>query len=141
MRVLPLPLPCVPSPSVSSRFSPPATPPARRRRRARPTADVTWQWQLDGPIDTGYDVDLYDECAQLAPFAAAGKPVLNVEYAGSRAEAEALARTVCPASAAAGLRTLLLPPALDDAFRVSCVDLTRPASAPRREGAAPTRRR
>ena len=24
----------------------------------RPAADVTWQWQLDGPINTGYDVDM-----------------------------------------------------------------------------------
>ena len=27
---------------------------------ARPAADVTWQWQLSGSINTAYDVDLYD---------------------------------------------------------------------------------
>jgi hypothetical protein len=26
----------------------------------RPAVDVTWQWQLDGDIDTSYDVELYD---------------------------------------------------------------------------------
>jgi hypothetical protein len=64
----------------------------------------------------------YDECDQLAPFTAAGKPVLNVEYAGSRSQAEARAQTVCPDANAAGLRTLLLPDDLDDAYRVSCFD-------------------
>ena len=27
---------------------------------ARPTASATWQWQLLGSVNTGYDVDLYD---------------------------------------------------------------------------------
>lgn len=26
----------------------------------RPTASTTWQWQLSGELDTGYDVDVYD---------------------------------------------------------------------------------
>ncbi len=26
----------------------------------RPGIDVTWQWQLQGPVNTAYDVDLYD---------------------------------------------------------------------------------
>ena len=26
----------------------------------RPAADVTWQWQIDGTLNTSYDVDLYD---------------------------------------------------------------------------------
>lgn len=75
-----------------------------------------------------YDLDVneqchqYDECDQLAPFTAAGKPVLNVEYAGSRSQAEARAAAVCPAANAAGLRTLLLPDILDDSYRVSCFD-------------------
>ena len=62
----------------------------------------------------------FDECGQLRPFAGVGKPVLNVEYAASRAQAEQRARTVCPAANAAGLRTLILPLDLDDSFRVSC---------------------
>lgn len=73
-------------------------------------------------LELNEECHLYDECGQLAPFRQAGKAVLNVEYADTRAEAVTLARTVCPASAAAGLRTLILPPALDDSFRVSCFD-------------------
>jgi hypothetical protein len=73
-----------------------------------------------------YDLELneechfYDECAQLTPFTDSGRPVLNVEYAGTPAAAQALATSVCPAANAAGLRTLILPPDLDDAFRVTC---------------------
>ena len=73
-----------------------------------------------------YDLELneqcfeYDECDQLRPFVAAGKPVLNVEYAGSLAEANELAASVCPRARAVGLRTLVLPVDLDDEFRVSC---------------------
>lgn len=62
----------------------------------------------------------FQECGQLRPFATAGKPILNVEYARSRAEAERLAQAVCPTSSAADLRTLILPLDLDDSFRVSC---------------------
>jgi hypothetical protein len=62
----------------------------------------------------------YDECAQLEPFFAAGKPVFNAEYANSAAEAEALAPDLCPKALAAGTRTLILPWDLDDIFRVSC---------------------
>ena len=62
----------------------------------------------------------FDECHLMAPFSEAGKPILNVEYHGSANEAEAAADTLCPRANAAGLRTLLLPWDLDDAFRVSC---------------------
>ena len=62
----------------------------------------------------------YEECDQLEPFTDAGKAVLNVEYASSKAQADALAQTVCPAASSAGLRTLILPHNLDDAWRVSC---------------------
>lgn len=71
-------------------------------------------------LELNEECHAYHECAQLAPFTAAGKPVLNVEYADTRAQAEALATRVCPAANEAGLRTLILPPALDDAWRVSC---------------------
>ena len=73
-----------------------------------------------------YDFELneecheFEECDQLAPFTNVGKPVLNVEYVGSRSVGEALAQTVCPQASAAGLRTLILPENLDDTFRVAC---------------------
>lgn len=73
-------------------------------------------------LELNEECHLYDECSQLAPFTRAGKPVLNVEYVDTRVEAEALARTVCPASRSAGLRTLILPFDLDNSFRVSCFD-------------------
>ena len=64
----------------------------------------------------------YDECEDFAPFVAAGKAVYNVEYRDSRGDALDLAESVCPRANAAGLRTLILPLELDDAFRVSCFD-------------------
>ena len=73
-----------------------------------------------------FDFDLneecleFNECDQWQPFLAAEKPVLNVEYAGSKAEASAMAQTVCPLANAEGLRTLIMPFDLDDEFRVSC---------------------
>jgi hypothetical protein len=62
----------------------------------------------------------YDECEQLRPFLDAGKPVLNAEYADTRADADDLAETLCPRARSAGLRTLILPLDLDDELRVSC---------------------
>ncbi|MFV8752319.1 endo alpha-1,4 polygalactosaminidase [Nannocystaceae bacterium ST9] len=64
----------------------------------------------------------YDECEQLQPFLAAGKPIFNAEYVEPDDEATALARaqTLCPIARAEGIRTLLLPLELDDRFRVSC---------------------
>jgi len=73
-----------------------------------------------------YDLDLneecheYEECDQLDPFTDADKPVLNVEYTNTKAQADALAQTVCPVANAANLRTLILPDNLDDAWRVNC---------------------
>jgi hypothetical protein len=62
----------------------------------------------------------YDECAQLQPFVARGKPVLNVEYTDDLADALRLRDEVCPDANAAGLRTLILPLDLNDEFRVAC---------------------
>ncbi|MCA9619112.1 MAG: endo alpha-1,4 polygalactosaminidase [Myxococcales bacterium] len=62
----------------------------------------------------------YDECGDLAPFTAAGKPILNAEYPGSLAQAEARRAAICDAAAAAKTRTLLLPLLLDDSFRIAC---------------------
>ena len=55
----------------------------------RPAADVTWQWQLDGPINTGYAVELYDVDLRETPDAtidalhAAGRFVICYFSAGS----------------------------------------------------------
>ncbi len=62
----------------------------------------------------------YRECDQLTPFIARGKPVLNTEYANTRAAAQQMAGTVCPQALAARTRTLIMPHNLDDTFRVSC---------------------
>lgn len=59
----------------------------------------------------------FDECAAVEPFVDAGKPVLNAEYADDfRDDPEPL----CADSRRRGLRTLVLPVDLDDAFRISC---------------------
>ena len=64
----------------------------------------------------------YDECDQLQPFLAAGKPIFNAEYVEPDTEAKALelAATLCPRAQAEQIRTLILPLDLDDRFRVSC---------------------
>jgi hypothetical protein len=73
-----------------------------------------------------YDLELneecfqYDECDQLDSFLAAGKPVLNAEYANDAAAAQQKRSAVCSAATASGLRTLILPWDLDDSFRVAC---------------------
>lgn len=73
-----------------------------------------------------YDLELneecfhYEECDQLAPFLAAGKPVLNAEYAANAAAAQQKRSVVCSAATARGVRTLILPGDLDDSFRVAC---------------------
>lgn len=62
----------------------------------------------------------YDECADLAVFTDADKPVFNAEYPGRRADAEAARDQICAKAKAANMRTLLLPLLLDDSFRISC---------------------
>lgn len=62
----------------------------------------------------------YGECGGYAAFTRAGKPVFNAEYQSRwRNNADERER-LCEASRAAGLRTLVLPVALDDGFRFSC---------------------
>ncbi len=73
-------------------------------------------------LDGFSDCHAFDECDQLQIFIQRGKPVLNVEYVDDAGGANALATTVCAAAQAAGLRTLILPLDLDDAFRVTCQD-------------------
>jgi hypothetical protein len=63
----------------------------------------------------------FSECDQLQPFIAAGKPVFNAEYEASFVNDTGGARTtMCAASLAQGLRSLVLPVDLDDRFRHSC---------------------
>jgi hypothetical protein len=71
-------------------------------------------------LELNEECHLYEECAQLEPFHARGKPVLNVEYAADLAAALRARTAVCPAANDAGLRTLILPWDLDDGFRVPC---------------------
>lgn len=63
----------------------------------------------------------YDECAAYAPFLAARKPVLVVEYhARFRTNAGGARDALCAASRAQGVYTLVLPLALDGSFRFAC---------------------
>ena len=62
----------------------------------------------------------YDECDLLAPFIAAGKPVLNAEYARRYVEDETARDALCADSRRRQFSTLILPLALDDGFRFSC---------------------
>ncbi len=62
----------------------------------------------------------YDECGLLAPFTAAGKPVLNIEYGSAYLTDPTAHQALCTDAATRGLYTLVLPRALDDSFRLSC---------------------
>jgi hypothetical protein len=62
----------------------------------------------------------YDECDGYAVFIAKHKPVFNAEYADSYRNDAAARQTLCNASLALNIRTLVLPLELDDAFRYSC---------------------
>lgn len=54
-----------------------------------PSADDTWQWQLTGPLNTSYDVSVYDidlfdtEASQIAALQAQGRSVVCYFSAGS----------------------------------------------------------
>ncbi len=48
----------VPGPPLEEQ--PPDDEPIRDGPWVRPGPETTWQWQLQGPVDTGHDVDLYD---------------------------------------------------------------------------------
>ena len=63
----------------------------------------------------------FDECGAYRVFVAAGKPVLNAEYRASyRANASGERDRLCMAARTQGLRTLVLPVALDGSFRFAC---------------------
>ena len=61
-----------------------------------------------------------DECGLLDPFIAQGKPVLNAEYLQQYVADAAARDAMCASARGRGLRTLVLPEDLDDAFRFSC---------------------
>lgn len=62
----------------------------------------------------------YDECGGYAVFTAKGKPVFNAEYASAWVTDAAARAALCTSARASGLRTLVLPQALDDSLRFSC---------------------
>lgn len=62
----------------------------------------------------------FRECDALTLFVAAGKPVFNAEYQSRLANNAGAREAVCADSRALNIRTLILPLALDDAFRFSC---------------------
>lgn len=62
----------------------------------------------------------YDECAPLAVFTDNARPIFNIEYADTESAGRALAATLCPQARLEGMRTLIMPLNLDDAWRISC---------------------
>lgn len=96
---------------------------ARNRRLAvglkNDTAQVA---DLAGDFDFAVNEECHEqrECEEYAPFLAAGKPVLNIEYRATWARQAAERAKMCSATAGRGLRTLVLPKALDDSFRHAC---------------------
>ena len=62
----------------------------------------------------------YAECAGYSVFTSKGKPVFNAEYQANWANDATARSTLCAASRAAALRTLVLPLELDGSFRYAC---------------------
>jgi len=62
----------------------------------------------------------YSECDALTPFINSGKPVLHVEYDQIYVNSEAERSSLCGDTVSRQFSTLVLPEALDDAFRFSC---------------------
>jgi len=62
----------------------------------------------------------YNECDLLAPFIQQGKPVLQVEYKQTYVNNATARANLCADSLGLQFSTLILPLALDDAFRFSC---------------------
>ena len=61
----------------------------------------------------------FDECASYSDFAMVNKPVFNAEY-DSIYRNEPDQSTLCSATGALDIRTLVLDLDLDDSFRFSC---------------------
>jgi hypothetical protein len=62
----------------------------------------------------------YNECGGYAAFVSAGKPVFNAEYAKAYQSAGSARDALCLDAKKLGLRTLVLPLALDGSTRFSC---------------------
>jgi hypothetical protein len=62
----------------------------------------------------------FEECETYGVFIAAEKPVFNAEYESRLVEDADPRAAVCVDSRGLGIRTLILPLDLDDAFRYSC---------------------
>tara|TARA_R100001440_G_scaffold29664_1_gene47534 strand:- start:7971 stop:9179 length:1209 start_codon:yes stop_codon:yes gene_type:complete len=62
----------------------------------------------------------YNECFLLQPFITQNKPVLNAEYASKYVNDPTARETLCNASKAFGMHTLVLPRNLHDGFRLDC---------------------
>ncbi|AJQ96182.1 endo alpha-1,4 polygalactosaminidase [Gynuella sunshinyii] len=63
----------------------------------------------------------YDECDLLKPFIDAGKPVLNAEYNSKYRNNTTTRNDLCTQSVNMQFSTLILPLALDDSYRDSCL--------------------
>ncbi|MDO6498206.1 endo alpha-1,4 polygalactosaminidase [Photobacterium sanguinicancri] len=63
----------------------------------------------------------YNECHLLNPFIQNGKAVLNAEYLNKYVNDEAARNEMCTQSKQMQFSTLVLPLALDDSFRISCL--------------------
>jgi hypothetical protein len=63
----------------------------------------------------------YSECRSFEAFIRNGKPVLNAEYREIYVDDESQKNAMCKQSLALKFSTLVLPEALDDKFRVSCL--------------------
>ena len=62
----------------------------------------------------------YDECDRYFPMTDAGKPVFHVEYGEALENDPVVREEMCVKARAFGMRTLVLPWALDGSFRLSC---------------------
>lgn len=62
----------------------------------------------------------YAECGGYAAFTGAGKAVFNIEYKALWVRSAPRRAQMCAQAQSQSLRTLVLPLALDDAFRLSC---------------------
>jgi hypothetical protein len=85
--------------------------------------DVDQIAQLVGDFDFAVNeqCNQYKECGGYDAFLKTGKPVFNAEYAARYKNNTSGARdALCTSSKAAGMRTLVLPLDLNDAFRFSC---------------------
>jgi hypothetical protein len=67
-----------------------------------------------------HEFDNGHECDGYSAFTTLGKPVFNAEYRADYASNATTRATLCAASRAANLRTLVLPLGLDNSLRYSC---------------------